>query len=250
MQPNLAIGYIHPGDVSAAFTMSLVKLMVYESARSGVPPFVIANRVASGRIVEGRNEVAQQFLDHTKAEWLLVVDSDMGFAMDTAERLIGSAHKKDRPIVGALCFGMRRERGNDETHAEKFRTFPTVYVWRETPDTHGFQVIPDYPRDQMVLVSATGAACVLIHRSVLERVRDKYGDEWFSEIKTDKAKFSEDMSFFIRAQACDVPVHVHTGVKTCHDKGGVFLDEETFDRQQALDAPKKPELRLPEPAAV
>jgi hypothetical protein len=28
-------------------------------------------------------------------------------------------------------------------------------------------------------------------------------------------------------------VHVHTGIKTTHDKGGVFLDEEFFDRQQA-----------------
>jgi hypothetical protein len=237
-----AIAYLHPGDVSAAFSMSLLKLMLHETGRTGMPPLVIANRCASGGLVKGRNEVVQNFLDRTTAQWLLFVDSDMGFRPDALEQLLAVAHKHERPIVGGLCFGLRREGTDPETHAERFRCFPTVYQWGETGDAVGFRIIAAYPRDELVTVGATGAAFVLMHRSALEKIRAAHGDEWYSQIThpTGPTTFSEDMSFCIRAQACDLPIHVDTSVKTCHDKGGVFLDETTFDRQQALDAPPAP----------
>lgn len=234
------VAYLHPGDVSAAFSMSLLKLMLHETARTGMPPAVIANRCSSGGIVKGRNEAAANFLDATQAQWLLFSDSDMGFRPDALEHLLAAAHRKDRPIVGGLCFGLRREKSDaEELHAERFRTFPTLYEFGETDDAIGFRIVANYPRDQLVPVAATGAAFVLIHRSALEAVRAKYGDNWFTQITHPKGSttFSEDLSFCIRAQACDIPLHVHTGVKTTHDKGGIFLDETTFDRQQALDAP-------------
>lgn len=237
--PKVAVAYLHPGEVSAAFSMSLLKLMLHETFRTEIPPLVIANRCASGRIVDGRNEVAKQFLDGTAIEWLWFVDSDMGFAPDTVEQLLASADPKNRPVVGGLCFGLRRESTDPATHAERFRMFPTVYVWREHPDRVGFQIVPDYERDAVSLVSATGAACILIHRSVLEAIRERHGDEWFSQIThpVGPTTFSEDMSFCIRVASVDQPVYVDTSVKTCHDKGGVFLDETAWDRQQALDAP-------------
>lgn len=237
--PAVAVGYIHPGEVSAAFHISLLKLMLHETGRTGMPPFILANRCGSGRIIEGRNEVARDFLDRTRADWLWFVDADMGFAPDALERLLRSAHRHNRPVMGALCFGLRRESTDPETHAERFRTFPTIYVWREFDDRVGFQIVANYERNSVSVVSATGAACILIHRNVLTKIREQYGDEWFSTITHPKGPttFSEDMSFCVRVAAVDVPIHVDTSVKTCHDKGGVFCDEWTFDRQQTLDAP-------------
>jgi hypothetical protein len=241
-QPHVAVAYLHPGEVSAAFSMSLLKLMLHETFRAGFPPLVIANRCASGNIVAGRNEVAQQFLDGTSVEWLLFVDSDMGFAPDSVEKLIASAHPKDRPVVGGLCFAVKRTGTDPDTHAERFACAPTVYVWREFEDRAGFQVVEDYERDAMVLTSATGAAFVLIHRTVLEAIREAYGDHWFDRIPHEKPRphgtlFSEDMSFSIRVAGVDCPMYVNTAVKTCHDKGGMFFDEQAWDRQQALVAP-------------
>lgn len=239
--PETAVAYLHPGEVSASFSMSLLKLMLHETFRAGVPPFVMAQRCASGAIVAGRNDIARDFLDRTKSNWLLFVDSDMGFAPDTLERLLKSANRWERPVVGALCFGLRREGQDPDTLAERFRTFPTVYVWREYPDRVGFEVVADYPRDELALVSATGAACVLIHRRVLETIRERDGDNWFSPVThpIGPTTFSEDMSFCVRVAAADFPMYVDTSIKTCHDKGGVFLDELAFDRQQALDAPRE-----------
>jgi hypothetical protein len=41
--------------------------------------------------------------------------------------------------------------------------------------------------------------------------------------------FGEDTSFFIRASELQIPLHVHTGVRTSHDKGGIFLTEQTYE---------------------
>jgi hypothetical protein len=237
--PEVAVGYLHPGEVSASFCMSLLKLMLHETARTGMPPFVLAQRCGTLGLVQGRNDTTRSFLDETGCEWLLWVDADMGFPPDTIQRLLRSADRQTRPVMGGLCFGLRREDTDPDTAAERFRTFPTIYSWREFDDRVGFEVRVDYPRDQVVATSATGAACMLVHRRALEKVRARDGDNWFTQVThpVGPTTFSEDMSFCIRLAAADVPVHVDTRVKTCHDKGGIFLDEIAWDRQQTLDAP-------------
>jgi hypothetical protein len=243
-EPKVAVAYLHPGEVSAAFSMSLLKLMLHETFRTGMPPLVVANRCASGNIPAGRNEITAQVLDGTDCEWLLFIDADMGFAPDSLERLLaeGSA---ERPVIGGLCFAVKRTATDPETHAERFQCMPTLYAWREFPDRVGFQVVENYERDAMVLVGATGAAFLLIHRSVLEKIREVYGDRWFDRIPHELPKphgtlFSEDMSFCIRVAGVDAPLYVHTGVKTCHDKGGRFYDEAEWDAQMRLLAPAEP----------
>lgn len=237
--PQVAVAYLHPGEVSHAFSMSLLKLMLHETARTGMPPFVFAQRCGTLGIVRGRNETTRDFLDRTTCEWLLWIDSDMGFAPDSLERLLRSADKYNRPILGGLCFGLRREETTPDTNAERFRMFPTIYGWREFDDRVGFEVRVDYPRDQVTAASATGAAFMLVHRRALDAIRQRDGDNWFTQVThpVGPTEFSEDMSFCIRAAAANQAVHVHTGVKTCHDKGGIFLDENAWDRQQTLDAP-------------
>lgn len=247
---DVAIAYLHPGQVSAAFSLSLLKLMLHETYRTGVPPFVLANRCGAGNIVEGRNEAVAHVVDNTDCNWLLFVDSDMGFGADALERLLEVGDAAVRPVVGGLCFAVRRLGTDPETQAERFGCEPTVYRWRELADRDGFEVVEDYERDAVVPVAATGAAFLLIHRSALERIRARYGDHWFDRVPHAKRDasgavvwstvFSEDISFCIRTAGVDLPLFVHTGVRTCHDKGGRFYDESEWDAQLA---------RLPVPVA-
>ncbi|HEY9417126.1 MAG TPA: hypothetical protein VIQ30_20400, partial [Pseudonocardia sp.] len=177
------------------------------------------------------------FLDNTDGEWLFMVDTDMGFAPDTVDRLIASADPETRPVMGGLCFAIKRQARGD-FYAERYRLAPTVYEYLDLGVEVGFRPVLDYKRDTVVQVAGTGAACLLMHRGALEAVRAKYGDAWFDPIthptgeKGRPRTFSEDLSFCIRLQSVDLPVHVDTAVKTCHDKGGVFLDEHAFDQQQ------------------
>lgn len=195
----------------------------------------------SGGIAAGRNEVAREFLDSTDGEWLWFVDTDMGFASDTVARLVKSADRELRPVVGALCFCLLGD-GHGDLYAERFLVQPTLYAYTDTGDEVGFQPLPNYAADQVVEVAGTGAACLLIHRAVLEAVRIKYGDAWFDPIVHPTGNhgkprtFSEDLSFCVRVAGIGAPVHVDTAVKTTHHKGGIYLDEEMFARQQAFTA--------------
>jgi hypothetical protein len=230
-----ALGYVHPGQVEAGFMYSVIRAFAHEAGTHGSPFLLIAEACASGALPDSRNNVVAHFLDHTDAEWLWCVDADMGFGADCLSRLIDAADPVERPVVGALCFGQRKADEDVELAAYELLCFPTLYAWEEHDDRAGFRVITDYPADTLLEVSATGAACFVVHRDVLGKIRAEYGDRWFDRVDHPKgARFSEDLSFFVRVAGVDAPTHVHTGIPTSHSKGGVFLREREFLRQQAL----------------
>jgi len=150
------------------------------------------------------------------------------------ERLIEAGHAKDRPVVGALAFAHKTDGRGTDRYGIRYRAQPTVYSWYEDDERCGFAPMFDYPRNELIEVAGTGAACILIHRLALEAIRERYGPVWFDTIRHPKgAHFSEDLSFCVRVAGVDLPLHVHTGIKTGHDKGAVYLDEDYFDAQQA-----------------
>jgi len=238
---SVVVGFLDGGQWSACFGLSYRDMCLYDMAssqrivREGGKE--LRSLCGTGGIPSGRNRVAKDFLDATDGEWLFFIDTDMGFTPDTVDRLIAAADVEERPVMGGLCFAIKRKKPGP-MYAERFKVQPTVYEYLELEDEVGFRPIPDYPRDQVMKVAGTGAACLLIHRSSLELVRVKFGDAWFDPIvhptgdKGQPRTFSEDLSFCVRLQACDIPVHVDTSVKTCHEKGGLFLDEETYDLQK------------------
>lgn len=240
---TVSVGYLHPGRVSHCFHDSILSLLFHDATHHRrVTSHVngkISLQVGSGGIVSGRNSVTASFLDNGDAEWLFWIDSDMGFDEDTIDRLIEAADPVERPVVGGLAFALKAD-GNKAMGGIRYRAVPTLYSFVELADEAGFTPRFNYPRDQVVEVSATGGAIVLIHRTVLERMRAEFGDVWYEPAcHPSGAQFSEDLSFCVRVAALDIPLHVHTGVKTTHDKDGVFLDEEYFDLQEVARASAK-----------
>lgn len=232
-QAKLMVAYLHGGTVSHAFAMSAMRLMIYEGSRTGAYPRMTALRCGTLGLVDGRNQAVKTFLDDSPCEWLLMVDSDMGFAPNAVEQLERSGPAKNL-IVGGLCFAQKRGVMDDTLQAERWDVRPTIYQWEERDDEAGFATIGSYPRDSVIAVSATGTAFLLMHRTALETMRAKHGDILFDQVNHPKAGwFSEDLSFCIRAAAADLTIRVNTAVRTSHDKGGIFLTEELFDAQQA-----------------
>lgn len=248
---TVAVGFLDDHHWSACFGLSLRDLYLRDQA-SESPKIMTEGALelrkvaGTGGIPDGRNQVAAEFLASDR-EWLFMIDTDMGFDSDTVDRLVASADEHRRPVMGGLCFANRRV-GPGPQHAERFGSIPTLYNYVELDSEVGFAPIQDYPRNEVVEVAGTGAACILIHRRALNKVKQKFGPIWFEPIShpeglTDKATgekskrtFSEDLSFCVRLAAVGVPVFVDTSVKTCHEKGGVFLSEEHYDREQALAA--------------
>lgn len=244
---SVAVAFLDDGNWSASFGLSYRDVLLHDVF--GPRRIVVEGKLremrkftGTGGIVAGRNLLAATFLDSTDAEWLFMVDTDMGFAGDTVERLLAAADPVERPVVGALCFALKQD-GRAAYYEQRFALVPTLfhYVELSAAGEVGFYAFEDYPRDELVAVAGTGAACLLVHRTALEAVRAKHGAVWFDLVTHptgDRGKprvFSEDLSFCIRLADVDVPVHVHTGVRTNHHKGGIFLTEAAWERQRVLD---------------
>lgn len=241
MSDKVILGILDNGENwDPAFGISYADLLVYDMCTN---QHIVGRRrkiAGASGIAPGRNEVVNSFLTDTDGRWLFFVDTDMGFEPDTVDRLLKSADPQERPVMGALCFG-QKHKAQAPMNAHRFRMQPTILNWAEIKDPPEVGVTPvmDYPRDQVIQVGATGAACVLIHRSALEKMHERYGPTWFDMATHPTAgagkprTFSEDISFCLRANACGIPIHVDTAIKTTHHKGGIFLDEETYDLQQA-----------------
>lgn len=275
---GVVIAYPHRLDaVNARFHTCLVKLLAFDvlggivdGKKTGGHGRVIGHGghlpLSSGaNIVSARNKLVKQYLEEAPAEWLLFLDDDMTFEPDLIERMLastkwsareekaqaGSGHKVGdlvRPVLGALCFAL--------TQGEGQNIIPTIYG-----SAQGQQMIRynGYPQDTIVQVIGTGAACLLIHRSVLEAMRDKRWDEemeaayreqsggipssrplgslvypppwpWFAETITGANwgdSISEDLTFCLRAAQCGFPIHIDTSIKTGHVKP-VVIDEDAY----------------------
>ena len=234
---GVSIGLICPGEVKQTFFARFVELVLHDLSNQhrlfSHDRFWIQGHYGSGGIVQGRNDVALAMCETSQAEWLMWIDADMGFDPDIIDRLVDSADPVERPVVGALCFAQKNA-GQKPFGARSFLTIPTIYEFVVRDGEAGVVPNLDYPRDSLVKCAATGAAAILIHRSVLETMRSRFDHDWYTPIRHGSGTvFSEDLSFCYRLGALDIPLHVNTAVKTTHDKGGIFLDEELFDHERA-----------------
>jgi hypothetical protein len=194
-----------------------------------------ATRYGTGGIIQARNDTVNAFLTQCDADWLFWVDTDMGFAADSVDRLLAAADPVERPIMGGLCFAMR-EVGIDGAGGYLVQPATTIYEWVKLDNgQQGFWGRNDYEKDTVTQCAGTGSAFLIIHRSVFEKVAAEYDKSWYSPVwnKSINMSISEDLSFCSRAGALGIPIHVHTGVRTTHLKQ-VWLDERFYDRLERL----------------
>ena len=229
---SLAIGWIYPGEVSGLFMQSVCNYLIEDAARGKDSRMNYGKGGTIGlmsgpRIAHARNLLVDTFLRETKADWLLMVDSDMTFSTEDIDTLFDVADPEEVPIVGGLCFGA----------PIAGPMFPTLYVFRDASETEDGEIVQkvwDYPDYGLCRVDGTGAAFLLMHRGALEKMGQTFAGDapWFCEGTVYKGmSFGEDMAFCARAMAVDLPIHVHTGAKIGHVKPQV-MDEAAYKRQR------------------
>lgn len=233
----VAVAYVHSNNVAYSWHHSMIEMVGYDLFNQAriLRGGWIAVRYGTDGLPYARNMAAKIFLDERKAEWLFWVDTDMGFAPDIVDRLIEAADPVERPIVGALAFSYR-ETEPDGLGGWRCTPTPTIFDWAKLDSGEmGFSVRFDYPQNTLVPVAGTGSACILIHRSALEQMREQYGPNWYDKVPntTTGQVVSEDLSMCLRAGAMQIPIHVHTGVQTTHQKT-LWLAEGDYFGQVAL----------------
>jgi len=219
-QEKVVVAYCHPGNIHSAFHESLLDLLVYDTAfhRRIVDGGGRLAMQASANLAGPRNDVVKKFLEYGGADWLWMLDTDMVFLPDTLERLLEFADPDKAPIVGGLCFSI-----------DQGRMFPTLYGLMGDPDDVHVVRFHEWPPDSMFQVAATGTGCLLVHRTVFERLRDfvipatgqvgfNKAFPWFQETTHDDRAVSEDITFCWRAGLAEIPVYVNTGVHIGHVK--------------------------------
>jgi hypothetical protein len=242
VSPGVCLAWIDGGTVSGWFMWSAMNMLTLDGRLSQHITGEKGDQIhiqSSPRIHEARNQVVDEFARlEQQPEWLLMLDSDMTFEPDLLERMMRVADPVRVPILGGLCFGGGRV--NDP--------FPTLYKLLEEEEGersyYSLDKVHDYPRDALVSVGATGAACLLIHRQVFAVMKTAYGSlpdgspnpsPWFAEGITGlKGEgWGEDTVFCLRAQSLRIPVHVHTGIKLGHVKENI-IDEAYYDRHREV----------------
>lgn len=230
---NVVVGYCHPTEVSAFFHESMLAMVMHDINHNQriVNGGGRIERYSSANITNSRNGIARSFLDDTPAEWLLMLDTDMQFEPDLADRLVEAAEAGRAPIVGGLCFGV-----------DNGALFPTLYqMVQDETDEHPHMVrYNDFPDDELFEVTATGAACLLVHREVLVAMREKYPEPypWFQEVVLGDGPMGEDVTFCVRARLIGYPVHVHTGIHVGHAKTQILTTSMYRAQREAINGPR------------
>jgi GT2 family glycosyltransferase len=214
---KVSIGSCDPGTVNGAFAYRLIQLAQARSARLG--PFVRVK--GSGLLSKQRNRVVKQFLDGTKSDWLLLIDSDEQLTLEAFDKLLETAHDKERPVVAGLVFA-----GFGIEGAPYPKPVPAIF--QDAPE--GFLPLYKYDKDSVFEIDAAGTGCLLIHRSVLEKMREtadkNQGTDWcwFWDGPLDGNWIGEDLLFCRRIRALGFPIYVNTGAILPHQKS-YWLDE-------------------------
>lgn len=221
---DVLLGYLSGAEVTQSFHRSFFDLVGYDMNGAGRLQTWANVRSGTMGIPEARNKLAAQVVADTAIQWLFMVDADMGFAPDTLERLLSHADPAHRPVVGGLCFSQRESIPDGMGGMNTFPA-PTILQWQPHPDgIHRFTGQDHYPVNALVKAGATGGACILIHRSVLEQM----GKDWFTRVALDDGELQgEDISFCWRMQEMGIPLWIHTGIRTTHYKH-LWLSEADF----------------------
>lgn len=183
----------------------------------------------SMELAHARNTATAAFLA-SDSDWLLWIDTDIGFEPDALEKLLEVADPETAPVVGGLCF-IEGDFSHDFRGGLRSSLAPTLYDWAwiephsGMPGTYKMLTRQEWPANQVTRVGATGCGFLLTHRSVYERIsawlQESGGPPhiWFERIPgADGELCGEDISFCLRVHQIGLPVLVHTGVTTTHQK--------------------------------
>jgi hypothetical protein len=170
-----------------------------------------AMRVQGNQIGRQRQVAFDKWADEVKTDWILWVDSDIYLTVDVLKKIWQAADKDLRPIVSGVYFISKENEGS------VMRPFPCIF---KNISDYEIQYMHPLPVNELIEVDSAGMGFVLMHKSIVPKLRAKYPDQsLFAEQEGLGDKFiGEDIVFFRKVRAAGIPVHAHTGALVKHMK--------------------------------
>lgn len=197
-----------------------VEGLVYSILTSKLP-ISSAARVQGNQIGRQRQVLLDMFYDQTDFDWMLWVDSDIVLTGDALQLIWDMADAKEKPVVSGTYF---ISKANEQSLMEPY---PALFL-ADPDDRYQMAYLHPVPPSQPVKVDYAGFGFLLMHRSVVKKMREHHGDKPFF-IETDsmssdgKERFiSEDIRFFMMMREAGIPLYAHTGAVVKHMKRFAF----------------------------
>lgn len=218
---RVTIASINPGLVAHEFTTSLLGICSSRN-RSTRPSNVILQR--SGALIQlTRNEVTERFINQTKDDWLLWIDSDIEFPPNLIDLLLETSAEAQSMIVGGMYI-----------HPMPERMKPSAFFYRTNEhgkymDALQMEDINSFREQGMkwIFVDGTGAGCMLIHRQALlamyetaSRIKDL--EPWFTCRVINGVFYGEDLAFCHRARELGMKIAVRFDIPLGHVKAVIY----------------------------
>jgi len=221
LKDKITIGFCDPGEVSSLFMMSLIQIA--RNRNDLINNFL---RVEAGCLIsKSRNIIIKKFLDDTNDQWLLMLDTDEYISVTDFDKLIRTADEKDKPIIAGLYYG------NFAANADLTPSMvPLIYKL----EGNAFKPIYDYEKNSIFEVDAAGTGCLLMHRSVLAKMREAATENqgkdwcWFWDGAIGGHWYGEDLIFCHQVKRMGFPIYVNTNVVLDHHKS-VWLKESQYE---------------------
>ena len=208
-QETVSIAWCDNGMVDGKFMQGVTDVML----KSGVN-FTSTLRSQGNQIARQRETVITYWYDKTDTEWLLWVDSDVVISPDKFKLLWESKDAKERPIVTGVYFT------TDTPEEPLMIPMPTVFDFVDNEDGgFGLKRVHPLPNNELIQVGAAGMGFILMHRSVVERIRAILPDaQMFMEMGRGTKFIGEDIYFFALCEKAEIPLFCHTGATAPHMK--------------------------------
>lgn len=209
MKDDLTIAWCDSGMVDGKFMQGVTNVML----RSGVT-VATTLRSQGNQIARQREKIVNYWYENNKSEWLLWVDSDVVIDVDTFKLLWDNKDVEKRPIVSGVYFT------TDQPEESLMTPSPTIFTFTSNAENNvGIKRIHPMPKNQLIEIGAAGMGYVLMHRSVIDRIRKVLPKApIFSDMGHGDNFMGEDIYFFALCEKAEVPVYAHTGATVPHMK--------------------------------
>lgn len=203
---TLSVVWCDNGMVDGKFMEGIVYTML-----TGDVPIHNAIRVQGNQIARQR-QAAIEMWEKVNTDWSLWIDSDIVLTKEVLKILWDTADKVVRPIVSGVYFISKQNEGT--------LMMPMPVLFNDGATQYEQKHLHPLPRNQVVKIDNAGFGLVLMHKSVLKALNDKYpNDFWFGETNERGDNFiGEDIAFFRKVRAAGVPVHANTSALVKHMK--------------------------------
>lgn len=191
-----------------------------------------------------RGRVVGEFLEHRDADVLLMLDTDMTYPWTTVVEMwqafqkLPTEHGPTAQILGGLAFTLTGPRLDPRCMR------PTIYIDDPVKKAPYMVQMITYPKDTLLQVAGTGAACLMVSREVLTKCSEN-GNAFAIYGLPDGDRMGEDLSFCRRARDNGFTIYLHTGLRFDHAKTVLFGEGEYLPILKAYENLPREEVPCP-----